>query len=353
VNQTLVIIGDSLSTLKVSGDTSLSLVEAALRKNWTVFWCETNSVAMLNGEVFFQNCKQIKIDSQFESYIYDSTFNLNQSINLLEKCLKPENLNTRVSLHEAKAQLVLVRTDPPFNDQYRNLCWTLSLIPNQRKIWNAPKALLTLHEKLLPYAALQLGILSASQIAPTLQFNLGNSLHSAKDFLGQLSSQNKHKSGFVVKPFDGHGGNGIQFFNTDSEVLSFLNEVKTSVLIQPMLPEVKSTGDKRIFVSGGKLMFAFSRLPAENKIASNLAQGGRAILCELTPNQKLISEKLAAWLAECSVSLAGIDMIGDTVNEINITSPTGVRAYESLTHENTHAPVFDALLLHAQLHFNQ
>jgi glutathione synthase len=354
VKSTLVIVGDMLRTLNPKGDTSLALAEAALRKKWNVFWIEPKNIQLDTGNVIFSNLIELTVPTEFENYFETNQFSFEQSVLFSQKLLQCQTSHSNSNLTSDQVDLALIRTDPPFNDNYRDTCWILSLLERSgtTKVLNFPSSLLSNHEKLLPWIAVQEKIIDSSNIAPTFLFQPNSSAEKLIDFQNKLLNSIQWGEEFVTKPWDGHGGRGVEVFSNAQKTLNFLSSVSTKYLVQPLLNEVKTTGDKRIFVSGGKVEFAFTRLPQGNKIASNLAQGGKAELCELAPHQKHLAEKLAIWLLKKGIFIAGIDMIGDIINEINITSPTGVRAYESLTNKNAHSGVFDSLLATSTLHVN-
>jgi|GEM_PF-545618 len=338
----ILFVGDALSLLKPASDTSLALAEAALAEGLEVHWCEPGDVAIFGADVVVRGAHAI-------TSVSTSAFS------------HAPAAPTRVgepALHSlASYRTVLVRKDPPFDEAYKTLCWILAS-QTSTPIVNAAERLLAHHEKALQLRARAEGVLRDHEIVPTC---VTSRLDVAAAFLSDYSAQAKSfvhgvSSSFpgfakevsasgglrwIVKPWLGHGGSGVQAFDTSEEALVFLKralaekpEGETTWMIQPLLPEIKTHGDRRVFVVGGEIVCDFVRLPPEGRIAANLAQGGRAELRPLSPAQEDVARRLAAWLPTVGITIAGIDLIDTFVGEINITSPTGLRTYENLSGKN-------------------
>jgi glutathione synthase len=183
------------------------------------------------------------------------------------------------------------------------------------------------------------GILKDKNILKTLLVQNSDAIRTVENFLSKFDENSE----FVAKPWDGHAGYGVQFLKDKKDVLNFFQKISSPFLLQPALSEVKTLGDKRIFAVNGKIEFWFTRIPTSGKIVSNLAQGGKAQLCEISVEHMKMCSELALWLKKKGIYLAGIDMIGEIVNEINITSPTGIRTFESLTKTTIHEKIFNSL----------
>jgi glutathione synthase len=347
-NAAILIIGDTLSTLKPSGDSSLALAEAALTMGYGVFWCEPSDVGILGADVVVARTSRIVSVGSGNAGV---EFHWEPGAGLTD-------------LRQFKQ--VWVRKDPPFDESYKTLCWILAsqaTVP----VVNRPELLLAHHEKALQFRARSEGVLRDHEIVPSCVASalplaeafLSEYGASARGFLEGLSEvvpglSEQGPLTWIVKPWLGHGGHGVQLFTDEAKVLSFLREsfaqaesgasAERTWILQPYLPQIKTKGDRRVFIVRGEVVCVFVRLPAEGRIAANLAQGGRAVLEPLTDAQRSVVERIAPWLDECGIAIAGVDLIDAFVGEINITSPTGLRTYEHLTGRNVARRAAELLL---------
>lgn len=207
---------------------------------------------------------------------------------------------------------IIMRTDPPFDLQYLYATQILSLAEKQgAKVFNSGQAMRDFNEKL--------AILNFSEwIAPTLVST--DNIHIQKFF-------DKYQD-IIVKPLDGMGGMGIFRLRTNdpnnNSILEMLMQNNTrTIMAQRYIPEIKQ-GDKRILVINGEVVpYALARIPQENETRGNLAAGGRGVAQELSARDREIAEALAPELKRRGILLAGLDVIGDYLTEVNVTSPTG------------------------------
>lgn len=207
---------------------------------------------------------------------------------------------------------VIMRTDPPFDMQYLYATHLLTLAEQQgAKVFNSGQAMREFNEKL--------AILQFSEwTAPTL---VSTRAADIKDFLG------KHQD-IIIKPLDGMGGMGIfRLREKDPNINSILETLMQrdtrTIMAQRYLPEIV-LGDKRILVINGEVVpYALARIPQEGETRGNLAAGGQGVVQELSGRDRQIAESLAPKLKERGILLAGLDVIGDYLTEVNVTSPTG------------------------------
>lgn len=300
--ENILFIGDPLSSLKLKSDSSLALAQAALKCGKKVYWCEASNIAFFNNEIVVLNSQEI----------------LAASPTMLDYRQGGEK-----KIKFSFFQFCFVRKDPPFDEEYKNLCWILSC-QNKVKIINGAEALLAFHEKALQWRAAAEGFLENNQIIPTC---LTRDLRLIENFCDEFAKEAK----IICKPWLGHGGESVFLFDSKELLLNFLGKnYKELFLIQPFLPEITSVGDRRVILANGKVICDYVRLPAPGKIASNGAQGGSAVLRPMSAEQNNISLKVAQFLKAKGILFAGLDLIGNFVGEINITSPTGIRTYEAL-----------------------
>ena len=214
---------------------------------------------------------------------------------------------------------VFLRKDPPFDLDFFFDTHIASMIDQKRTlVINDPRGLREANEKL--YA------LNFPDVIPDSLVT--SSVARLKEFMLDLGGE------MIVKPLDGCGGSGVFHVhkgdrNVNAILESITNENRRPVMAQRYIPEVR-TGDKRIIIIDGKPRGAVLRVPSDEESRSNLHVGGSAAPCEMTPRDLEICAKLAPRLREDGLVFVGIDVIGDYLTEINVTSPTGVQEIAQL-----------------------
>ncbi|HET7863948.1 MAG TPA: glutathione synthase, partial [Burkholderiaceae bacterium] len=214
-----------------------------------------------------------------------------------------------VPLHEVGA--VLMRKDPPFDSEYFYATHLLQQAQREgARVFNDPAALRNHPEKL--------AILEFPQfIAPTLV---------TRDAADVRAFHAEHQD-VILKPLDGMGGMGIFRVRDDGLNLGSIIETlnrhgATTLMVQKYLPQI-SDGDKRVLVIGGApVPFALARIPQGGEVRGNLAAGGKGVARPLTERDREIAATLGPILAARGLLLVGLDVIGDCLTEINVTSPT-------------------------------
>ena len=208
--------------------------------------------------------------------------------------------------------VVLMRQDPPFDMAYITATHLLDHIHPRTLVVNDPTEVRNAPEKLL---VTHFGGL----MPPTL-------ITSDRDEI--LDFRNEYKD-IIVKPLFGNGGAGVFHIKPGDENLNSLLEMFTQiyrepVMVQKYLPEVRQ-GDKRIILVDGVAVGAVNRVPAEGEARSNLHVGGQARKSELTAREQEICAAIGPTLKKRGLVFVGIDVIGDYLTEINVTSPTGIQ----------------------------
>ena len=156
----------------------------------------------------------------------------------------------------------------------------------------------------------------------------------------------EHKD-IIVKPIYGNGGAGVFHLSSGDENLGALLELFTAtwrepVIVQRYVPEVRK-GDKRIILIEGRAAGAINRVPADGEARSNMHVGGRPEKTELTKRERDICEAIGPVLAENGIVFAGIDVIGDYLTEINVTSPTGLQEVNRFNDVELESQIWDAV----------
>lgn len=293
------IVADPVDKLKPAGDSTLVIAREMLERRHIVHW-------------------GVPADLELERPA--RVFITSRPVTDCESGQAPR-LGTADRLPLDRFHGVLIRKDPPFGRQYLRLCWLLSLAESKTWVFNSPRALLRYHEKLLPLEAVAQGFLKPTDVIPTF---IGSSPSVADALLGQPGGD------FVSKPFFGYAGRSVKRWKREALFAGRPLPGQPGDLWQPFLPEVHVHGDRRVFFLNGKLLAHFVRIPKEGDFVSNLAQGGSAESRPLRPVERRVLERLGRFLKAAGIELAGADLIGTRVSEVNVTSPTGLRSLEQL-----------------------
>jgi glutathione synthase len=234
------------------------------------------------------------------------------------------------TLDLAAMDVILMRQDPPFDMAYitathllEHVAETVLVVNDPVSVRNAPEKLfVTRFQELMP---------------PTL---------ITSDRTEILDFRAAHKD-IIVKPLFGNGGAGVFRIRPDDENLSSLLEMFTQfyrepIIVQRYIPAVRQ-GDKRIILVDGEATGAVLRVPPEGEARANLHVGARAVKTELTARDREICAAIAPALREQGLIFVGIDVIGDYLTEINVTSPTGIQEIHRLGGGRLEVPIWDAI----------
>ena len=236
----------------------------------------------------------------------------------------------REALHTFDA--VLMRKDPPFDSEFFYATHLLEQAEREgARVFNSPRALRDHPEKL--------ALMEFARFAPPTLVT--RSPEAIRHFHAE------HKD-IILKPLDGMGGMGIFRVGPDGMNLGSITETLNqggaiSVMVQAYLPAIVD-GDKRLLLIGGKVApFVLARIPQGTELRGNLAVGGKGVAQPLTDTDRAIAEVVAPILAARGLLLVGLDMIGDKVTEINVTSPTCFQEILQQTGFDVPAMFVDAL----------
>ncbi|MCK5941923.1 MAG: glutathione synthase [Planctomycetes bacterium] len=285
---------DPLDRLHVDGDSSIAFIREAWRRGHRVETCGVGDLGQRDGTPFAHTAVTTAGDGD-RWYSVDAP--------------RREELNS--------FDAVWMRKDPPVDAAYVFATQLMSRARGPVMV-NDPQALRDENEKLfaLEFADLCPATLVSSSIDELQEFRAA--------FGGQM----------VVKPLDGKGGEGVFHITKDDRNARALLEIGTAygtrlLMAQQYVPDVRK-GDKRILLIDGRPAGALLRVPADDDARANLHVGGQAKLSELTDQDREICVRVGPALREKGVILAGIDVLGTFLTEINITSPTGFREIERL-----------------------
>jgi glutathione synthase len=339
----LLFLADPPAALNPRGDSSLALSQSALEMGYRVTWATPSSLSLAKDSVVVRG--QWTLES-FEPH------QDNPSEKSLAAPWRPvwhPVWHPDGKLYDIEAfDAVWVRKDPPFDRHYLDFCWLLALAFPQatpegpRRCINSPHGLLTFHEKSLQFAAVQAGILHPTEVLPALVTTDRELLRST---INSWESQGLG-DGFVIKPWLGFGGRDVARLPDQDSLVQAWEERQPSGLsiVQPFDPEVFVSGDVRVITAGQNIVGAFQRRPQQGRIESNLAQGGTAHHVELSSRQMDMLQRLISFLYGHGIVFSGVDMIGNRINEVNITSPTGLRSLQALGNQDAPLQALKACL---------
>ena len=291
------IIMDPISEIEIKKDSSFAMLLAAQKRGWNIHYMELDDLYMDNEKPRARM----------------------QSLTVEDNSKEWHNLtNTHVD-DLSVLDIILMRKDPPFNLEY---IYSTYILEHAHRLGtcvvNNPASLRTVNEKFyITYFP--------ECIAPTL---ISRDIKLLTKFV-------QEQGDIIVKPLDGMGGIGIHRINKqDDNIESILKSMRKNgseyVMGQKFLPDIVA-GDKRVLLIDGKpIPYALARVPSTNNSKGNLAQGAIGKGIELTKRDKWICEKVGPKLREMGLIFVGIDIIGDYLTEINVTSPTCIRELDNI-----------------------
>ncbi|MGH7813890.1 MAG: glutathione synthase [Candidatus Binataceae bacterium] len=225
---------------------------------------------------------------------------------------------------------VFMRKDPPADANYLYATMLLSLADSSRTfVTNDPEGLREANEKLYT-------LNFPAAIPPTL---VTYEIARLRQFLADLGGE------MIVKPLDGHGGEGVFYVSTGDRNLNAILETVTRfetrpIMAQRYIPEIRG-GDKRLIVLDGEPLGCTLRVPRPDEHRGNIHTGGNCVKAEISPRDREICAMLRPRLQRDGIHFAGLDIIGDFLTEVNVTSPTGVQETDRLDGTNLAAQVID------------
>ncbi|HWJ88217.1 MAG TPA: glutathione synthase [Pelagibacterium sp.] len=226
--------------------------------------------------------------------------------------------------------VVLLRQDPPFDMNYITTTHMLERIHPETLVVNHPAEVRNAPEKIL--------VMSFPELMPETLITRDE--REIRDFRAEFGD-------IIVKPLFGNGGAGVFRIRPDDENLGALLEMfdasfREPFMVQRYVPQVRK-GDKRIILVDGVPAAGLNRVPAEGEVRSNMHVGGRPELSELTRREHEICEAIGPELRKRDLIFVGIDVIGDYLTEINVTSPTGIREVKRFGGPDIAVMIWDAI----------
>ncbi len=281
---------DPVESIDLQCDSTYLIALEAKKRNYRLFHYTPSSLSLRNNKLIAR------------ANVLRINYNNHKNILLGEQ--------TYIDLEDM--DIVLMRQDPPFNMSYITATYLLEKITNKTLVINDPTGVRNSPEKLL--------VTNFKDFIPSTL--ISSDFNEIKNFRSLYKD-------IIVKPLYGNGGSGVFHLTADDENLSSLIEFFTSfsqepLIVQEYIPEVR-LGDKRIILIDGHPIGAINRIPPKGEARSNMHVGGQAEKIELNDVDKSICEAIGDELRNRGLFFAGIDVIGNFLTEINVTSPTGIQ----------------------------
>lgn len=299
---------DPIGSINPRTDSTLAMMREAQKRGHALFYYTPDMLSWNNGTITAQ---------AYPITLYDDP----------KKFFTLGDVRT---LNLREMDVVLLRQDPPFNMQYITTTYILEALAPDVLVVNDPASVRNYSEKLFP-------TLFRPFMPPTLV---------SADIKTIESFRAEHKD-IIIKPLYGYGGRSVLRIKPDDGNFYSVLEMhfttsKEPLMIQTYLPDVK-TGDRRLIMIDGKPGGIMGRIPAGHEVRANFRVGGSPAKAELTERQKEICEAVGPVLKGKGIIFAGLDLIGDYLTEINVTSPTGLVQMNALYGKTLEADIWNAI----------
>mgnify|MGYP002640916492 CR=1 FL=1 len=304
------IVMDAIETIKPYKDSSFAMLLEAQSRGWQIYYMLLDDLYMDQG-ISHADCQYLTIKDQNKDYF---------------------DLQPAESIALSDLDVILMRKDPPFDIEYIYATYLLEQAEEQGTlILNKPQSLRDCNEKLF-----------------TRQFpQCCTPVRVSRKPRKLLEFLDRYKD-IIIKPLDGMGGRSIfRIKQGDPNTNAIIEQVSeygsSQTMVQKYIPEI-SQGDKRILlIDGNPVPYALARIPAEGENRGNLAAGASSVAQPLSERDHWICQQIAPTLREKGLIFVGIDVIGDFLTEINVTSPTCIRELDDAYKLNICSDLFDCI----------
>ncbi|BCJ92153.1 glutathione synthetase [Terrihabitans soli] len=299
---------DPIDRINIAGDSTFALLLEAQKRGHKLFYYTPDKLALV-GALPFASTQSLKVQD-----VKGDHFTLGEA--------------KRSALSDF--DVILLRQDPPFDLAYITTTHMLERVHPKTFVVNNPASVRNAPEKIL--------VTEFPELMPATLIT--------RDPV-EIALFRKEHGDIVMKPLYGHGGAAVfrvrpEDQNYGSLIDIFSNTWREPWVIQKFLPEV-AKGDKRIILVDGEFAGAVNRVPAADDLRSNMVRGGQAEKTDLTAREAEIIETIGPKLRELGLLFVGIDVIGGYLTEINVTSPTGIRAIAKTGGPDVAAKIWDAI----------
>jgi glutathione synthase len=305
------VVMDPIDRINPKKDSTLAMLLAAMRRGWSLHYMEQRDLSARDGSAY-ATMRPLRVRDDLHDWF---------------------ELGAPAVAPMAGLDVVLMRKDPPFDMEYIHTTYLLERAAAEGVlVVNDARSLRDVNEKAFTAWFPQ-------WTPPTL---ITRSHAEIKAFRAEHGK-------IVLKPLDGMGGRSIFIVKADdlntNVILETLTRDETRhILAQRFVPEITATGDKRVLVVDGKVVpYVLARFPAPGESRGNLAVGGRAEPVPITPRDREIGEHVGSVLAAKGILFVGLDVIGDYLTEVNVTSPTCIRELDKAFHIDIAGELMDAI----------
>ncbi len=306
------IIMDPIASINYKKDSSLAMLWAAQDRGWTLYYMEQSDLFIEDG-IAKANMSQLRVYRDPDNF-----YNLDESESLVLSSL----------------DIILMRKDPPFDQEYIYSTYILEIAERTGVIVvNRPQTLRDCNEKVFATLFPEL----------TPQHVVTASDKTIRRFIA-------HHKDVILKPLDGMGGTSIFRVTAEDPNIGVIIETltqygKSTIMAQKFIPEI-TLGDKRVLmIDGVAVPFSLARIPAKGETRGNLAAGGKGVAQPLSERDWEIAHRVGPELVARGILFAGLDIIGDYLTEINITSPTCIREIDNAYHTDIAGDLMESLAL--------
>jgi len=299
---------DDISSIKPHKDSTFAMMLEAQARHWEIYTFDSSDMYYSDGKVIADSRKTLVNDSESDWHSRED--------------VQPLSLGT--------LDVVFMRKDPPFDMDYIYATYLLEQLESDGVlVVNKPSSLRDANEKLFA--------LNFPECIPKTL--VSSNIEKLNTFINEIKT-------VVVKPLDGMGGTDIYKLshgdrNIEEVLQKITNHQSRYIMAQEFLPEIKE-GDKRILLINGKPVdYALARLPAEGSFKGNLAAGAKGVGQPLSERDRYLCSQIAPILIKKELMFVGLDVIGDYITEINVTSPTCIRELDKQFGLNISATLLD------------
>jgi len=299
---------DPIERINIAGDSTFALMLEAQARGHSLFYYTPDKLTM-RGTDILTSAQAVTVRDEVGNHV---------------------SFGESVALDLAKVDVVLLRQDPPFDLQYITTTHLLERIHPKTLVVNNPSSVRNAPEKLF--------VMQFPHLMPPTLISRDRA---------EIEAFRAEHGDVVMKPLYGNGGAAVFKVSREDPNFGSLFDLfsvtfREPWVIQRFLPKV-TEGDKRIILVDGVAAGAINRVPAANDIRSNLVRGGAANATDLSPREKEICETIGPELKRLGLIFVGIDVIDGNLTEINVTSPTGLRAIKKLGGPDIAATIWDAI----------